>query len=79
MLTSQAFKPQTSCLLFTCLVDTFCSSGTRVAVELIDSESDSGETINALVMSALHPIETLYPRLPKVRERERFMSYYPLH
>ncbi len=43
------------------------SSGTRLAVELIESDSASGDTINSIIMSALHPLDTLRPQLPKVR------------
>ena len=41
-------------------------SGSRVSVELIVSESDCQETINSLLMKALHPISTLTPQLPTV-------------
>ena len=35
-------------------------------MELIDSETEGGETINSVIMAALHPVSTLFPKLPKV-------------
>jgi len=46
-----------------------CSSGTRVSVELITTDGGGTEgtpTVNSQVMYALHPIQTLVPKLPKV-------------
>jgi len=41
-------------------------SGSRVAVELIVSESECQETVNSILMKDFHPMSTLTPNLPSV-------------
>ena len=41
-------------------------SGSRVAVELIVSESECQETVNSILMKDFHPVSTLTPSLPSV-------------
>ncbi len=45
---------------------TRCRSGSRVSVELMDSDPAVHETINSILLRATHPISTLEPHLPEV-------------
>ena len=49
------------------------ASGSRVAVELIDSESDCRETINSILLQAFHPTATLTPELPNVSDKFSYL------
>jgi len=48
----------------TCVANVMDRSGSRVAVELIVSESECQETVNSILMKDFHPISTLTPNLP---------------
>lgn len=50
----------------TCVANVMDRSGSRVAVELIVSESECQETVNSILMKDFHPISTLAPNLPSV-------------
>ena len=50
----------------TCIAQVMDSSGTRVSVELIDTESDGKETINSLLLQELYSEAKLAPTLPPV-------------
>ena len=49
-----------------CIAQVMENSGTRVLVELIDSDSDGKDTINSLLLQRLCPAAVLAPKLPKV-------------
>ena len=49
-----------------CIAQVMENSGTRVSVELIDSDSDGKDTINSLLLQRLCPAAELAPKLPEV-------------